>query len=96
MSQNGPRRPTGLRCRWSTSGRLSAREKGIESIGVVLQLEREQLEELGRPLELHKTSDPAGHLQGRSGCVEASCSRRKHRSGCLLSPAHLHDTKDGK
>lgn len=57
--------------------------------------EREQLEEQGRPLELRKTSGPAGLLRGRSGCVDSLLQQMKEQKRlCLLSPAHLHDAKD--
>lgn len=47
-------------------------------------------------LGLQKTSDPAGRLQGRSGCVDGFLRQmREQKWLCLSSPAYVDVSEDG-
>lgn len=48
------------------------------------------------PPGLQKTSDPAGRLQGRSGCVDSFLRQmREQKWLCLSSPAYVDVSEDG-
>lgn len=49
------------------------------------------------PPGLWKTSDPAGRLRGRSGCVDSFLRHMREQEWlCLSSPAYVDVSEDGK